>query len=358
VNVKRSALSLVLVLASGCAWSSGEDVAKVGLRADTPLPARRGIVVVDGCGVDPWQRATLASPAAKKVLQEVVMLCLVPRTDGSLGPRDPSAQKAIADTAADLKRDGYRFVLAIAFTDETGARYDGAQTRAFLADPAWRSQLRSTLATQMLPADGVALDIQSLPNDARGDVTALVAELAGLVRPARSLDVFVPPSVTVPSDLAGGDAFALPDLAPHVDRFHVSTLDYSTDAPGPTIDTGWATDAVRLALGSSRNVDVSFPLYGTDFGPRGHRSVTYLEATAVAQVASAPIVRSPSGALSVAWTSPEGEPHATWFDDAESTARGLGAWSYDVLPAEVGVVFYGLGAEDPNLWVRLAARMP
>lgn len=53
-----------------------------------------------------------------------------------------------------------------------------------------------------------------------------------------------------------------------------------------------------------------------------------------------------------------GEQHQLWFDDAESTGRALGAWSYDVLPSDVGVLFYGLGAEDPALFNRLSERMP
>jgi spore germination protein YaaH len=362
VNVRRSVLIACVILASGapaCSGSSGEDVEKVGLRADAPLPARRGIVVVDGCELDAWQRATLSSAPARKVLSQVVMLCLVPRVDGTVGPRDPSATKAIANQAADLKGEGYRFDLAVSFTDETGARYDGLQTRAFLADPAWRAQFRTTLAEAMTAADGVALDMQDLPNDARADVTSFVNETSTVVRGGgRKLDVFVPPSVSVPSDLPGGDAFALADLAPFVDRFHVSTLDYSTTSPGPTLDSGWAVDAIRTAMQSTLAVDVSVPLYGTDFGPRGHRTVSYLEATGAAAWASAPIVRSPSGALTVRWTSADGAEHETWFDDAESTARALGAWSLDVLPSDVGVVFYGLGAEDPSLWNKLAERTP
>ncbi|MBX3220670.1 MAG: hypothetical protein KF795_09135 [Labilithrix sp.] len=361
-RLSRHAACVALALGAlvGCGSDSGGQREEVGLGADTALPSRTASVVVDGCVLDTWTRATLASAGAKRVLRggEVILLCLVPREDGTVGPRDPSARAALAGLTEDLKRDGYRVHFGVAFTDESGQRYDGAQTRAFLQSPAWRQRLKETLPLVVEPADGVELDLQSLPNDARPFVTALVAELAAVVRPARRLNVFVPPSVTEPSDLPGGEAFSRKELAPHVDRMRIMTLDYSEQAPGPTIDPGWAVDAVRRARGDFLNVDVSYPLYGTDFGPRGRRPVVYHDAIAIAALARAPIERGPTGAPFVSYSAFGGEVHQLWFDDAESTARALGAWSGDVLPLDVGVLFYGLGAEDPALFERLGARMP
>ncbi len=342
----------------GCSAPSGETVNSVALRAATPLPARAGSVVVDGCVLDPWQRATLAGPGAKRVLQEVILLCLVPRLDGTVGPRDSSALQHLGALVADLGTDGYRVSLAVAFTDETGQRYDGPQTRAFLADAAWRTRFRETLVPALAAASGVELDLQNLPNDARDLVTAFVTEVAQSVRPAKRLGVFVPPSVAVPSDLPGGDAFARVLLAKQVDRIRIMTLDFSDQAPGPTIDPGWAVDAVRLAKRDAPAVDVAYPLYGTDFGPRGRRPSTYLEAVATAQITGAPIEHGPTTAPFVRYVAFGNEPHELWFDDTDSTARALAAWDHDVLPADVGVVFYGLGAEQPGLFERLGARMP
>jgi hypothetical protein len=129
--------------------------------------------------------------------------------------------------------------------------------------------------------------------------------------------------------------------------------------PGPTIDPGWAVDAARLALTDAPGaVDIAYPLYGTDFGPRGPRSVSWLEATALAKSAGVDIQRGPTTAPFLRYPSFGGELHELWFDDAESTARALGAWTYDALPQEVGVVYYGLGAEEPSLFERLSTRLP
>ena len=358
---RTSIVGILALVASGmlgCSGPSGENVERVGLRAETPLPVRAGSVVVDGCVLDPWQRATLGLPGARRVLQEVILLCLVPRLDGTVGPRDPSALQQLTLLSADLKRLGYRVHLGVAFTDETGQRYDGAQTRTFLADPAWRMRFRETLLPALAPADGVELDLQGLPNEAREMLTAFVAEVAQAVRPAKRLGIFVPPSVSSPSDLQGAEAFARPALARVVDRVRVMTLDFSDHGPGPTTDPGWAVDAARLALRDAPAVDIAYPLYGTDFGPHGRRPTTWLEAIALAGWARVDILRGPTTAPFLRYASVGDEPHELWFDDAESTARALGAWSYDVLPVDVGVVFYGLGAEEPSLFERLGARLP
>ena len=359
-NLWTSMMSMALVASAslGCSSSSGETVNSVALRAETPLPARAGTVIVDGCVIDPWQRATLAGPGARRVLQDVILLCLVPRLDGTVGPRDPSALKHLGALIADLATDGYRVSLGVSFTDETGQRYDGPQTRSFLGDPGWRASFVETLVPALAPAVGAELDLQGLPNDARDLVTAFVMEVAQSVRPAKRLGIFVPPSVAVPSDLPGGDAFARDALGAQVDRMRIMTLDFSDQAPGPTVDPGWAVDAVRLARRDAPAVDIAYPLYGTDFGPRGHRSTTYLEAVAIAQVTGSPIEHGPTTAPFVRYVAYGNEPHELWFDDIDSTSRALAAWSYDVLPADVGVVFYGLGAEQPNLFESLGARMP
>ena len=352
-----AALVAAALVVAGCAGPTDRDADRIGLRADVALPRRRGSVVVDGCVLDTWTRATLASAATRRVLQEVIMLCLVPREDGTVGPRDPSARAALGALADDLRRDGYRVSFGVAFTDESGQRYDGKQTRELLANRLWLARFAETLPLVAAPADGIEIDLQQLPNDAAAEVAALVAEAARVVRPAKQLGVFVPPSVTVPSDLPGGDAFNRAALAPNVDRIRIMTLDYSEAEPGPTIDPGWAVDAVRLARSDFAAVDVAFPLYGTDFGPRGRRPVTYHEARAIAAISGAPIERGPTGAPFVRYLAFGGEPHQLWFDDAESTGLALGAWSLEVLPADVGVLFYGLGAEDPALFDRLAERL-
>lgn len=351
----------VALALAACGVDSGETHGAVGLHADGALPVRTSSVVVDGCGLDTWQRSTLAGGGAKRVLRggDVIFLCLVPREDGTVGPRDESAQSELTRLIGELRNEGYRVHLGVSFTDGTGTRYDGAQTRAWLALPSFRKNLLDSLAFAIDAADGIEIDLQKLPDDAQRDVTTLVRDLGQRVHFAKKrLGIFIPPSVTSPSDLPGGEAFQRQDLAPHVDRMRVMTLDFSENEPGPTIDPGWAVDAVRLAQFATPNVDISFPLYGIDFGPRGVRGVSYGEAIASAVASGGNVSRGPTQAPYVNWKGFGGEQHITWFDDAESTAVALGGWAPPVLAPEVGVLFYGLGAEDPKLWDSLARRMP
>jgi spore germination protein YaaH len=349
------ATALLLV---GCGFSSGEETEQVGLGADTALPPRKGTIVIDGCVIDTWSRSTLALSSTKKTAQQVIMLCAVPRFDGTVGPRDPSASTHLKSLVDELHREGYRVNLGIAFTDESGQRYDGAQTRELLASPAWRARFVETLPAVLDPFDGAEIDLQFLPNDARPHVTSLVAETAAKVRPQKELNAFIPPSVSVPSDLPGGEAFSRLELAPHLDRMRIMTLDFSETRPGPTLDPGWAVDAVRLALRDFPRCDVSVPLYGTDFGPRGRRPTTWFEAQAITTKGGIRIERGPTGAPFFKYVLFGNETHELWYDDATSTARALGSWTLEVLPAEVGVLFYGLGAEDPTLFESIGGRMP
>ena len=332
----------------------GEPIDAVGLAQETPLPRRKGTVLVDGCAIDPWQNAILAKPETRVVVTEVLLLCLVPRDTGALGPSDPFARKALDRTIDELHQKGYGVSLGVAFTDETGARYDAERTRGLLADPAFRSTFAASLEVVAARADAVDLDLQGTPAASRADLTALVSAVSAKVRPARkTLGIFLPPSVAVPSDLPDGEAFDRRALGPAVDRFRVMTLDYS-DTAGPTIDPGWATDAVRLAANEKRETYVSYPLYGVDFGPRGTRGVSVIEARGLASTFRAVPSRGPTGALFFTYVS-QGESHEVWYDDTTSTGQALAAFA-TALPPEVGVLYYGFGAEDPSLFSSVAER--
>ncbi len=137
------------------------------------------------------------------------------------------------------------------------------------------------------------------------------------------------------------------------------TLDYSGNVAGPTIDSGWAVDAVRFARLSapSTAMDVAFPLYGNDFtlsGSGGVRLTTYLEALGLADTYKATAARGATQELFLDYSDESKQPHELWYDDATSTLVTLAAWDTQTLPIDVGVVYYGFGAEDPALWAAIA----
>jgi len=105
-------------------------------------------------------------------------------------------------------------------------------------------------------------------------------------------------------------------------------------------------------------MDVSFPLYGNDFTMTpagGVRFTTYLEALGLADTYGVTPARGATQELFLDYADEGGASHELWYDDAASTLVTLAAWDTTTLPPNVGVVFYGFGAEDPALWNAIAA---
>ncbi len=344
---------------SGCGFS-GETVDHVGQGDGAGIPARYGTVLSDGCTPDTWQASALASADMRRVVQEVVLLCATARASGDVGPVDGSARTQFAQVAAGLQQKGYKVKLGVQFSDETAERYDGALTAAQLASPTWRLEVTASLKQLAQATDGVELVFHDLPPTARGDLSAFVKEVGAALRPSKKVGIFAPPSTQDPSDVPGGNAFDLPALSQYIDRLRVTTLDYADPQSGPTIDPGWAVDAVRFAQGrvGSLPIDVAVPLYGNDVSDLGTRNVSYFEALALAFDYRVAPSAGPTGALHLSYSDATGRPHDVWYDDAQSTVRTLRAWGPQVIPPSVGILYYGLGAEDPLLWPTLARAMP
>jgi spore germination protein YaaH len=259
---------------------------------------------------------------------------------------------------------GYGVTLAADFVTDNGNVFDGNQTAQELSEPGWSAKVATNIALAAQGANEVDLDLELLPASARQNLTALVTLVAAAVHPHTQLGVFLPPATMTPSDVPGGDAFDIAAIAQWADRLRVLTLDYTRTtpgtSPGPTIDSGWAVDAVRFALTYSGSVpvDVAFPLYGNDFTTSSAtapvRSTTFLEAVGLGETYGQVAQRAATQELVLDYTDDANATHELWYDDAKSTVLTLGAWDYTTLPANIGVVFYGLGAEDPALWEAVA----
>jgi hypothetical protein len=356
-------VALAGALASGCG-SSNETVARFGddggngNGGGTPIPSRAGSVVVEGCQLDPWQTMQLQSSSAQAILQDVILLCPTARDDGTVAPIESSAQAELAQQIAAIKSMGYHARLALTMADELGQPYAQGTMQASLASESWRSKVVAGVAPFAALADGIDLQLPPPPDASQSDVTTLVRALSSAVGRS-SLAVFVPPG-GASTDVAGAPAYDLGSIGAAAARLRVLTLDYSccTGSPGPTIDSGWAVDVMRAtAAATNAPLDVAFPLYGWDFGPGGQRAVTFLEAQSVANDTSASVQRSPTGSLFYDWQGDSGGSHETWFDDATSTSWTLAAWDTGTLPPDIGVVFWGLGSEDPTLWDTLASEV-
>ena len=346
----RRFVCLLFAMIAGCGVPSGDGFAELSSPTTAPLVPRRGTLITDGCALDPWQERVLATDSTSLVVKEVVFLCALPLRDGQVNPTDASGRAAFAEQVTALS-PRYTVQLGVSFTDGSGYRYDGEQTATELADEKWRTATVASLQG-FVTATGVAgleLDFQKLPSRARADLNLFAIALRGALV-GKQIGLMLPPP-----DVAQG--FDVPTLAKYVDRVRSMTLDFSEPEAGPVADPGWMLDtyrSVRALAGPTVTMDLAYPLFGTDMGPKGGRWVSWFEAQGLAQFRRATPVRGPTGALHYGWTDDAGGAHQTWYDDAQSTLWALHALDDAKLPEDVGLVFYGFGSEDPALFGTLA----
>jgi hypothetical protein len=358
-----TALALALAIpAIGCGMQSGDPVERFGPNGSDVIPKRRGSVVVEGCTLDGYQRDVLAGAAARAVLQEVVLVCPTLDEAGAVAPADATSRDALTTLVGKLRSEGYRVSLAVGARETNGATPAPTALGRRLMDATFRSQAVASLASIASIADGLELAFPPVDGEARAAVTTFVDALATAIRPQKRLGLFAPPSYSSPSDLPDADTWDLHALAHDLDRVRLMTLDYSCcgGAAGPTTDSGWAVQVLRVARAKapSASYDLALPLYGYDFAGSTATPLGFLDAQATAQVHGATPSRLPIGELTFSYGDADGHSHVVIYDDATSLARDLMAWDATTVPGDVGVTFYGLGTEDPALFPRLAGMTP
>lgn len=351
------ALTLLFSLVgAACAWQSGEvGVGPDGSRA--PLSPRRATIVAEACVLGPTQLEALTQ--ASGIIRQVVLVCAQATDEGSLRFYGNATPQAIAEQIAQLRSIGLQPRIGLTYGAGPGMQGDPTAASARLADSAWRSAVVQQLAD--LDCDGFEVALPEIRDGSREDLTAFVAELSSAAPLQRAVGVFAPPSMAEPSDLPGGDAYDLAALRPHVDRIRLMTLDYSCCGapPGPTLEPGWAAAVARLA-GSKipeTMLDVTIPLYGVHFSAAGLQYLSYPEALGLSAMHQAQIWRNDSQAPYFRFNDASGA-HEVWFDDRVSILSYLRSWNPPEIAEGIGIVFYGIGAEDSGLWPSLQEGLP
>jgi hypothetical protein len=358
-------VALAAIAGVGCGSDGGGTNNRFASEGSLPIAPRTVTIVAETCSLSSLQLSSLQQPALRKVARELILICPAVRLSGEVAPTDPDARAAFARTVAQARTLGYKTRVAVTMGDDLSSfpvPYSPARAAPVLRDPAWRAKVVTALAPFAEMGDGLEMDLLALPDSSRPDVTALFIALDLAFRPRVPIGVMAPPSSSDPSDTPGGAAFDLAAVAPRVDRVRMMTLDFSCcgQAPGPSIDSGWAVDVARYGKSKAGNVpvDIAFPLYGTDFSDLGESFVDYTDGRAIADVFGITPQRAVGGELNFDWTDAAGRNHQTWYPDALTASRVLHAWDSSVLPLDVGVVLYGLGSEDPALWTILAGGLP
>ncbi len=352
---------------TACSGESGGVTDRLASSPDgsNPIPRRHMTIIAETCSPDGYQLTGLDHPGLKKLTNELILICPTVRLNGDVVPADPDARATLSRTVGLARLNGYKVRIAVTMGDDLVSfpiPYSTARSSKALQDPSWRAKVIEGLAEFAAMADGLEIDFLNLPDTSRSAVTELFIGLDKRYRPNTHIGVMAPPSTMDPSDTLGGAAFNLTAISHHVDRIRMMTLDYSCcgQGGGPSIDGGWAVDVARYGKSKAGNVpvDIAFPLYGTDFSDLGERFIDYTDGHAIADVFGVVPERSIGGELNFRWVDAAGHEHETWYPDAITASRVLGAWDTNVVPADVGVVLYGLGAEDPALFSTLARGLP
>lgn len=325
---------------------------------DEPVRKRPGTLVIERCTLDPGQREALSQDALRSVVGTAILICPAIR-EGAVTPRDPDAQQAMTSTISFLRSRLPRVELGITARDELGQDLSSTRLAALLRDPVQRDLTATAAAAFASQADGLVVALPPLPGQSEADVTAWVKALAAQT-PGRKPAILAPPSSTEPSDLPMGSAVNLTSLAGSLRSVYSLTLDYSCcdGQPGPTTDATWAASVVSLASRQSGGLAQSFalPLYGVQFTGSVTRPLSYLAAAGLASAQHLQVLRAEDGSLHYSFSDAKNQRNEVWFDDAHTTARRLHELD-SLVGAEVGVLYYGLGDEDPALWSTLQGLM-
>lgn len=346
-----SAKLATLLLASQLAGCGG------GI-SDEPLRKRSGTLVIERCTLDAGQREALQQDALRSVVSTAILLCPAIR-EGVVTPRDADAQQALRSTVSFLRSRVQRVELGITARDELGQDLAPARLAALLRDPVQRDLTASGAAAFASQADGLVVALPPLPAESEPDVTAWVKALAAQT-PGRKPSIFAPPSSTEPSDLPMGSAVNLSALSGSLRTVYSLTLDYSCceGSPGPTTDAPWAASVVNLAARQSGLPATHFalPLYGVQFVGNTSQPLSYLAAAGLAAAQHLQVLRAADASLHYSFTDGKNQRNEVWFDDAHTTARRLHELEA-LVAADAGVLYYGLGDEDPTLWSTLQGLM-
>jgi hypothetical protein len=332
-----------------------------GASDEGPVLPRRAAVLVDGCALDGWQQATLAAVETTRVLDEVVLRCLSLREDGSIAPGDMTSRAALKDTTAELQKHGYLVSLAVTARSADGNEFTPEKLLEILQNSGFRSRATAELTSFAPTGNFIELALPPLPDSGRPVFKQWVDELATALRPLTRLGLLAPPSITQPSDVPGGVAVDLTNTAASFDRVRLMTLDYSwgETAGGPTTEPYWIAEVASFAQmrGATTGAlfDVALPLYGVDFSARGERTVSYLEAVGLAQHNARQIERAPGKSLHFEWSEADGTGHQIWFDDSAALIDYQRLFD-PMIDSGTGILYYGLGYEDPSFFAQLSRR--
>ena len=317
-------------------------------RPPTPLPRRFQV----SAWVPYWDRARVHASFAAHIadLDQVSFFWYEVQPDGSVGAF-PGAEDT---TLLTLARDHNLRVLATITND-----FDGPRIAALLADDEARAAHIQAIVSlvERMAYDGVDLDYEALPAEARDGFSALIESLAqALHAQDKLLSVAVHAKTDDQGTWHGPRAQDWARLGAAVDEFKVMVYDYhwGTSPPGPMAPLHWIDDVLTYAQKTvpAKKTWLGLPFYGRDWSEQQGKGLVWAGAEGLIQQHQPAIHRDPpSGELFFSYTVGDMQ-HTVYIPDAQAIADKI-RLARQRHPDIAGLAIWRLGGESPEQWAAI-----
>jgi spore germination protein YaaH len=276
------------------------------------------------------------------------------RPSGDIGLLDDRYTKVNREMVRQLQDHGIRVIPHIA--NYTNGEWTPGNASVVIRDPTLRSTHVRNIVDLVTREgyDGIDIDYESLTDDDRKPLVTFLTELsAALHEHHKLLTISVQPKDSDAGDGPHNRAQDYAAIGKVVDRVNLMAYDYSDSSadPGPVAPLNWVDDVLAYATTQipPEKVVLGNVLLGYDWGRGEGETVTWEQATDLADEHGADIEwDNDSQSPWFRFNSADG-PHEVWFENAESTAQKLDLVNKYGLG---GTFFWRLGGEDPDTWSR------
>ena len=263
---------------------------------------------------------------------------------------------------AQMRAEGLPIVPTLANVDAQG-NWAYPPVARMLHDPTLRAQQIAAIVALVRQHNyaGIDIDYENLQAGDRQAFTAFATQLAAALHAkGKILSVALFAKATdagyAPRNLAQ-DYAAIGRVA---DQVRLMGYDYhwATSPPGPVAPVSWISAVLRYAKTQipPAKIILGIPFYGYDWSGGHGASVTWLEATQLAQRYHAQVqYDTASHAPWFRYTDSSGHEHTVWFEDAQSAQAKFSL----AREAGIGGVYLWMyGNPDPNTWDALHHVLP